>query len=293
MRQALRGYSLRRLRDLLRRRGPAVLVALALWLAWTLLAIALDRALDEPLPPLLLLGAVIFIAGGLGYLWLRRELRRQQWQESARQQEYTFLSMMVRPRRPLPALRGWMAEPLLLLGVWELILKRRPVRVLELGSGLSTLVMAYALEKTGQGHLVALENAMDYAAVSRQMLADHGLAGRARILDAPLRQWRLGGNAHSWYSLDGHDLDGPFDMLFVDGPAGYLGSQARWPALPLLCERLADGAIIVVDDAGRAQEGRMLQRWLREYPQLSLAPGHEQDGFAVLHWRRGDAAARS
>ena len=57
-------------------------------------------------------------------------------------------------------------------------------------------------------------------------------------------------------------------VLFVDDPPGPTGPQARYPAIPVLSDRLADGAIVVLDDASRADEATIVERWCAEIPGL-------------------------
>ena len=59
-------------------------------------------------------------------------------------------------------------------------------RVLELGSGLSTLIMAYAFEAAGAGMIVtSLEDHAGYAEQNAQsMLREHGLEDYASVIEA-------------------------------------------------------------------------------------------------------------
>lgn len=59
-------------------------------------------------------------------------------------------------------------------------------------------------------------------------------------------------------------------MLIVDGPPGRVNKDARYPALPLLHERLNPGAHVFLDDATRPDERRILTQWLAEFPDLRL-----------------------
>jgi hypothetical protein len=58
----------------------------------------------------------------------------------------------------------------------------------------------------------------------------------------------------------------PIDLLLVDGPPAYAAGHAlaRYPALPVLGDRLASGATVVLDDAERPGEQEVLRRWERE-----------------------------
>ena len=63
--------------------------------------------------------------------------------ESFRQTEAAVsLYAVVKPRLPLPATRGWAMAPDMAGLVYATVIERRPRRVLELGSGVSTLVAA-------------------------------------------------------------------------------------------------------------------------------------------------------
>lgn len=274
----------RRLRDQLRRRARPVVAALALWSAWALFSLALYRSENGLLIALLLLGFLVLLSGAYGLLWLRRDLRRERQREAQRMQKLAWLTATIRPRQPLPTWVGGMARPDLLHATWNLIRDERPRRVLELGSGLSTLVMAYALEASGQGELFALEDIAPYAESTRRLLADHGLTGRAQVLDAPLRHWEWNGRHLPWYTLTDLPAEGPFDFLLVDGPAGSLAPLIRYPALPLLQEHLAENARILVDDTNRQDIRHIVARWLAEIPGLLRDERTTDSGFAVFRY---------
>lgn len=291
MRQFSFSYRRRsQLRDQFQRRSPPIILALASWLIWALATIALYRADHSLLLALLLLGGLTLLGGSYGLLWLGRDLRRERRREAERQQGFAWLSVAIRPRRPLPVLQGGMADPDLLIATRQIIHEHPPQRVLELGSGLSTLVMAYALEAIGQGELVALEDNSPYAAHTRRLLAEHGLGGRARVLDAPLRQWHVNGEDHLWYALADLSKGPPIDLLFVDGPAGYLSPMIRYLALPLLRDHLADDAHILLDDTQRRDESLIAQRWRAQFPELRRDDDFTSHSFAVFRLSRPNTA---
>ena len=66
-------------------------------------------------------------------------------------------------------------------------------------------------------------------------------------------------------------MPGRIDLLVVDGPPGLLRPQARYPALPVLRERLSPGASILLDDTHRADEREIVRRWLDEVEGLERA----------------------
>jgi predicted O-methyltransferase YrrM len=164
---------------------------------------------------------------------------------------------------PLPATRGYAAAPDALVELVRIIDRRAPAQVLELGSGVSTIVIARRLQQSGGGHVTALEHQPEHAERTRAELQAQGLTAVANVVDAPLRKVSIGPGSWSWYEL-GAGLPVAVDAVFVDGPPGATGSLARYPALPLLRDRLAPGATLFVDDGDRPDEREMVRRWQAE-----------------------------
>jgi predicted O-methyltransferase YrrM len=188
-----------------------------------------------------------------------------------------------------PPTRGWSASPDVLLTLVEIIRSRRPRLIVELGSGVSTLYAAAVLEGLGgDGRVVSLDHDAGFAAATRAVVERHRLAHRAEIRVAPISDLQLEGQRWPWYDMGALDgLDG-IDLLFVDGPPGKLRPESRYPAVPVLRDRLSADAVVVVDDYNRRQERTMVARWVAADPRWRLEKlGHEK-GTGVLR-RRGDA----
>lgn len=194
---------------------------------------------------------------------------------------------------PLLDMRGWATSPDVLAVLMRWIQRERPAVIVELGGGRSTLVSAYACRQNGVGHVYAIDHDAHFAGLAREEVAAHGLSDHATIIHAPLVQHRIGAEAWAWYDVAHLPDLPPVDLLFVDGPAQHNHPQAmlRYPALPLLAERLADGALIVVDDAGREHERHVVERWLAEFnlmmlQDLSATHGQSDKGAKVLRLAR-------
>ena len=175
------------------------------------------------------------------------------------------------PRAPMPSSGDFALNPTDLLELLHLVRLRQPRLVLELGSGTSSVWLAYALEQYG-GKLVSLDHDADYARQTRTMLAAHGLAAVAEVREAPLRELTANGTAYQWYDVTRlTDLTG-IDLLLIDGPPAATGPDARYPALSVLAERLAATATVVLDDANRQDEREAVRRWTAEVPGLTEEP---------------------
>lgn len=253
-------------------------VVYPIWIVWEM----------EALPALLL--ALLLPILTLQFALFRRT--RQHQDEQLRQiQALLSLHKQIPLRAPLPPLTGWAASPALAQTLHALVRDVQPRHVVELGSGASTLVVAYGLEANGFGHITSLDQDAHYGAATTEQLRLHGLTARARVVHAPLRPWTLDGQTWSWYDLT--DLpDEKIDLLIVDGPHGELQRLARYPALPALIDRLAPDAVIVLDDANRPDEQRILDRWCERYEELALSYAPSPKGTAILR-RRAVAAPTS
>lgn len=169
----------------------------------------------------------------------------------------------VEPVAPMPSSGAWALNPTELLELWSVIERTQPKLVVELGSGTSTVWIGYALQRC-QGRLVSVEHQPEYGADTRAQLDRHGLSEIVEVRDAPLQPVEVDGEVYSWYDLSAlTDLD-QIDLLVVDGPPGATGPRARYPALPLLTDRLSATATVVLDDVDREDEQAILQAWTRD-----------------------------
>jgi predicted O-methyltransferase YrrM len=185
-------------------------------------------------------------------------------------------------RLALPSTRDWAASADLLRELITVVLARRPRVVVETGSGTSTVIIAACLQRLGGGHLWSLEHLPRFAGETRAMLEARGLADWATVVDAPLADVRIGDGTWSWYDLAGFPVGGPIEILFVDGPPGDTGPLARYPALPMLLDRLAPGAAVLVDDGARPDERAMIARWRAEVPALDVRQLPLEKGGTLL-----------
>jgi predicted O-methyltransferase YrrM len=178
-----------------------------------------------------------------------------------------FVSVVntIRPTFPLPASNTWAVSPDLLNQLCRLVLSRQPDHIFEVGSGMSTLTLAYCLRRMGRGRISSLESDARFAAATRQMLAEHNLSDLATVVDAPLTEVQIGTQQWVWYDTDRIPAMPPIDLLFVDGPHGLIQPLARYPALPILSPRLGPNALIVLDDGARPDEKTIAERWNREF----------------------------
>ena len=155
------------------------------------------------------------------------------------------------------------------------------VEVVELGAGISTVVLGRLMADRG-GRVTTLEHDPDWARVVRGYITREELP--VRLVEAPLAPSDAALGGAPWYAAEAlAELPGGgIDLLLVDGPPGYGEGMelSRFPALPALHDRLAPGALVVLDDAGRPGEREILRRWGEALPQWEFS-AREGAGIAV------------
>lgn len=176
------------------------------------------------------------------------------------------------------------ATPDLILIVVEELLHRQPKVCVELGAGVSTLVLARIIRGQNLGcKLISIEHDAAYAAKLREEVLSEGLETVVTIIEAPLEPVAVDGYRGPWYSRAGWVDDlGPIEILLVDGPPKICHPEIRFAAIPLLAPRLAPGALIVLDDARRKPERRALAAWKNMLPGSSAEYRDSGHGIGLL-----------
>jgi predicted O-methyltransferase YrrM len=180
-------------------------------------------------------------------------------------------------------MRLWAASPDFVILAVSLIREYKPGLVLEIGSGVSTIISGYALNEIGDGQLISLEHEAHFAEVTAGNVASHNLSHIATVLHAPLKLLNHHANSQLWYDTAALDhLPEPIDLLVVDGPPSGTAPMARYPALPVLYDRLKPGAYILVDDFMRDDEYTMVNRWLDEFDLTIVRTYANEKGAVIL-----------
>jgi len=194
------------------------------------------------------------------------------------------LSDLNRPY-PMPFGGSWALTPDAAVILAREVAIRRPNIIVELGSGVSTLVVGKLLQQMGCGHLFSLDHDANWAEETRRHISANGLQDYVDVLDAPLTRQQFDGKDFDWYQIpDQLRHIEKIDMLTVDGPPQTTDSTvlARYPALPALANRLSEQAIIYIDDAKRVTEQAMVQKWLQQYPEWNSRTIDTIPGTCIL-----------
>lgn len=141
--------------------------------------------------------------------------------------------------------------------------------ILECGSGLSTLLLGWATRHSG-AEVWAFEHKEEWADQVRKELDKYDL-NNVTIFTTPLRDY---GN-FVWYDPPLGDLPEDFGLVVCDGPPGDVKGH-RYGVVPVMREHFAPNVLILMDDADREGERRVLDKWCRSEEGMYSIEGNEE-----------------
>ena len=203
-----------------------------------------------------------------------KELKEQIWHSYRQSEALQQLFALLKFSAPIPPTRSWAASPDLLLTIADLVRTRKPRLVVELGSGVSTLIVA----KAGARKVISIDNSAEFAMKTREMLKAHKVRG-VEVRVAPLKSHASGVD---WYDTAKLKDLKKIDMLIIDGPPGSKNSDARKPALKELLAKLSPNVVVVIDDVNRIGERELAEAFAKALPRHTLSILNHEKGTAVI-----------
>lgn len=163
---------------------------------------------------------------------------------------------------------GWSASRELMQEVLRCACRTQGA-ILECGSGLTTLLLGLVAERT-RSSVCSLEHDAFWTERVQRTMASYGVTA----VDVRLGALRSFGD-YSWYSVAPDTLPCDIALVVCDGPPADTPG-GRYGLLPMLRPRLAPGCTILLDDAMRPGEQRVLERWERELGTRRIVEGSEK-----------------
>lgn len=154
---------------------------------------------------------------------------------------------------------GWAASASLLLTVARIVTELPITKVLELGCGQTTIMLA-ELARVREFALTTIEHDDKWRDLIEKRSGHH-------IELASLAGDGYGHDMSYGYVLN--DLPGPFDLIIVDGPPGSGDKHSRCGCLGLIERHMSNPGIAVVDDTHRRGERRTAQ-FIADWRELSV-----------------------
>ena len=146
--------------------------------------------------------------------------------------------------------------------------------VLEIGSGLTTLILGTLVGRRGLP-VWTLEHHPEFFRNTEATLKRYSLTN-VHLTLAPLRDY----GDFSWYDPPLDELPRDFSLVIADGPPGDV-KGGRFGLLPVLGSHFAKGVVVLLDDAERPQEKDVLRKWETEYGLSHHAHTRDGKGWAV------------
>lgn len=162
----------------------------------------------------------------------------------------------------VPPSRGWCGSPDFLMKLVELVVCESPKYVVELGSGLSSVVLGAAMKKFSNGKVDSFDHDQKFTIKSNRFLEVNELSDIVKAIHSPLMNYNLDGTEWQWYGqTEINNIENNIDLLVVDGPPRFLQEKSRFLALPILFDKLSSISTIVLDDANRNNEKQVVEHW--------------------------------
>ncbi len=203
-----------------------------------------------------------------------KELKAEVWQSFRQSEAMQQLLSLLKFSAPVPPTRSWAASPDLLLTLAQLVRTHNPKLVVELGSGVSTLVVA----KAGAKKVISIDNSAEFAGRTREVLKEHKVRG----VDIRVAELKAHISGVDWYDTNVIKDLKRIDLLIVDGPPGSKNPQARMPARAEFIAKLSPKAIIVIDDVNRDGERKLAEAFAKALPNHILTIYPHEKGTAVI-----------
>jgi hypothetical protein len=212
-----------------------------------------------------------------------RDLQQQLEFAQNRTDALFSIHQLIQIRHPLPIMRDrWTISADYGHALIRCILSKPTGNILDVGSGISTLLAGYAVEKRGHGKVIAIEHDRAYYEHLKKSISDHKLDAYISLHCCPLTQQTLKDESWSWYDLSGVEPLTEVNIVSIDGPPGKAAKLARYPALPLLHPRVATDTTYLLDDSAREDEQLIAARWANEFD-LNATYTRNTKGMFVLN----------
>ncbi|RYM34012.1 hypothetical protein ERX46_08585 [Brumimicrobium glaciale] len=208
------------------------------------------------------------------YYAIRKELNNTYIRLDALHSIYHLLKFEGR----LPIMHDWTVSSDYASEVVNSILLNNGGTILDIGSGISTVLYGAAIKKCGKGRVISLEHSKEYYDKTISLIREHKLEDICEIHYCPLKEYVIAGKKWLWYDIEKVKLPKELAIISVDGPPGDTQHLARYPVLPILISTVSLNTIIYLDDANRDEEQEIAKQWKNQF-NLNLDYNNSNKGF--------------
>jgi predicted O-methyltransferase YrrM len=179
----------------------------------------------------------------------------------------------------------WSITPGVAAYMWRQLQLRKPQQIVDMGSGLSTVIAAAYAAQTEGARVLSIDHDPQYAARTSQRLESLQLS---HVVDLHVSPLVCHGETQGYSLTDALKpliLRAKFDFVFVDGPPSYLAHRRH--SLPLVATNIGPEAILMLDDWYRDDEQKTWVEWRKRYKEIrDCQLVASERGLMVGYWRR-------
>lgn len=209
--------------------------------------------------------------------------------DNLRRQIACMLELQAAIQAPIPfgKFGGWAISADALVHVVRDIQARQAPKVLEFGTGLSTIAIASLLRRMGAGTHIAVEHNPEYLKAVESDLAAYGLKDLVELRHLPIVDYAAAPPMTACRSYDLSERDVSFDIALVDGPiTAEFGAATRMAPLEWCIRRLSPEASIYLDDAGRIEEKEIIAALRASHPNIAVDSLDAEKGLVRISLKR-------
>lgn len=230
------------------------------------------------LPGLALIG-LVFIVLGFRIVQLIYKLQLDRVHDTNQVESMQWIYQQFQPQVAFPPMRVIAGSPDFFKVIVEHCIQLQPEVIVEAGSGVSTVVISEWLRSVNsEARHYALDHMEKYAKETDRKVENPN----SKVLYAPLKSYTIHNSSWQWYDISGLAAVEEIDLLIIDGPPEDIQKEARFPALPLLFEKLSDQAVIILDDTNRPDEQAIIKNWKTTY-KLKEQYLYTEKGTTILY----------
>lgn len=217
---------------------------------------------------------------------LRRDRTRRVLQSWRREEGWQNVRLLLPSLSYIPPQTTFSLAPDAAAFVLRTIGREKPATIVELGCGLSTVLISTLLKQNNLSvRFYSVESDAGYLAQCREVLEGNGTADVVQFIHAPLKPVTVQGKSYSWYHPSESWPDA-IDLLLVDGPPKVKGSLSRLPAIPVLSPYFSEEVIVIADDADRQDIKDTVEHWVEGLKGSSLDYIELSRTIAVIKHRK-------
>lgn len=195
-----------------------------------------------------------------------------------------WLYHAVKPDHPFPRFRGWAASPDFLRIIIERIREQKIKKILELGSGSSTILLGEFLKRTkSRAKIISIDERKESFIKTSHELKKRKLNKKVFLYFCPLIQFTKTKNNTKWYSVPMFVFKSKFDLVIIDGPSTLNDPLSRRLTIDRLKNAVASNCLFIMDDTNRPGEQEILTKWNAERKIKNLEQLPTEKGTALFN----------